>query len=874
MIENLFNKNKNLEKDTQQAEATEQAAGELSEAQLQAWHARITAAASDDAALLQLAHDAPSVPLKLAALEALTHEPALKQAMHDFRDHDKRLYRAVKARWDAAHGKRTAGDEAATLITNARALLEQPVVPVNRVVELDQAWAALNRDFLDAATVADFTSLSEQLGTRVREQGERAQALTRWLAAIDDASAKLNAPLPGVAQGDVAPDALDALALTLLDLTQNLPASDDARAGAKAQEAQRMLALAASVGERAKFLRALPAPGVADDAQERQLIEQWRGFPEMSEGALHSVLAQRFADWRNAMGDERQRNRETQSAEQREQHRERVQAIETEVAAAEAAQAAGQLAELTKHINAIDQALKQGNVHAGLAQRIDALKREQKRLHDWQRWSGAQSREQLATEAQALAEAAKAGKVSIKAHGDAITKLRERWKDLDKTGAPSAQSVWHTFNGALEAAYAPVAAHLEKLKQQRAENLAAREKVVATLAEAAARFFPPVEEGAPAATTDWRAVAHALEEAQVAWRKLGPVEHTVPRQALKGEKAITTRYAKAVEALEAPLKTAQSGAREQRSKLIADAKALAAGDTRARDVIDKVRKLQTQWQAAAKAMPLNRRDENALWTEFKAATDAIFAARDAARNAAEAEFAAKLKAHEAVIVSLAALREANNAADVKRVLREADSAWRAAPDIPKQHAAKMQARYRAARDAANRRITELAAHAEQARYDALLTKIALCEEREKLFDASDASATLDMAQAADLEDRWNAVAHFPDGWKPKLDARFAGLASPTAAAADKKATAKSLPDLLLDLEVACGIDSPAEFAAVRQQLKLRALKTAMEGRQAVVTTPADIERWLVDAAAQPRPDAVSRERLQKIIAAVRRRPQR
>jgi hypothetical protein len=53
---------------------------------------------------------------------------------------------------------------------------------------------------------------------------------------------------------------------------------------------------------------------------------------------------------------------------------------------------------------------------------------------------------------------------------------------------------------------------------------------------------------------------------------------------------------------------------------------------------------------------------------------------------------------------------------------------------------------------------------------------------------------------------------------------------------------------------------------------MRALKDAMEGRRAGVSTPADIERWLLDAAAAPRPDEVSRERLEKIIAAVRVRP--
>jgi hypothetical protein len=48
---------------------------------------------------------------------------------------------------------------------------------------------------------------------------------------------------------------------------------------------------------------------------------------------------------------------------------------------------------------------------------------------------------------------------------------------------------------------------------------------------------------------------------------------------------------------------------------------------------------------------------------------------------------------------------------------------------------------------------------------------------------------------------------------------------------------------------------------------MRALKDAMEGRRAGASTPADIERRLLDAAATPRPDEASRKRLEKIIAA-------
>ena len=421
-----------------------------------------------------------------------------------------------------------------------------------------------------------------------------------------------------------------------------------------------------------------------------------------------------------------------------------------------------------------------------------------------------------------------------------------------------------------------LAAHLEKLKLERNENLARRELIVDTLMQAAVNFFPVAQEGVTA-KPDWRALAHTLEEAQLAWRKLGPVEHTVPRKALKGDHAITTRYAAAAQALAAPLKDAYGEARSQREALIAAAKALAAPDVGARDVIDKVRKVQTQWQAVAKALPLPRRDENALWAAFKTATDAIFTARDAARAASEAEFSAKLKVREAVIERVTTLTSAHSAPDIKLALTEAETAWRAAPEAPRPQAAKLDARYRAAREAATRRLGELAVYASQARFDALIAKMALCHEREVAQDTEGAIAD---EKAADLEARWNAIEHLPEAWKAKLDARFRGISASAGSASSVpsnskagKATVESLPDILLNLEVACSIDTPSDFLAARQHLKIRALKNAMEGRQTTVTTAADIERWMLDAAGYPRSDDVSRERLAKIIAVVRRRHQ-
>ncbi len=121
-----------------------QSAPGLSAAETQAWRDRILAAGPDDAALLQLAREAPSIELKLAALQALTQEDSFREAMDEYRDRDKRLYRTVRSRWDAARARRAASAEADALIAAARGLLDQELVPANRVAELDRAWATVS----------------------------------------------------------------------------------------------------------------------------------------------------------------------------------------------------------------------------------------------------------------------------------------------------------------------------------------------------------------------------------------------------------------------------------------------------------------------------------------------------------------------------------------------------------------------------------------------------------------------------------------------------------------------------------------------------------------------------------------------------------
>ena len=139
--------------------------------------------------------------------------------------------------------------------------------------------------------------------------------------------------------------------------------------------------------------------------------------------------------------------------------------------------------------------------------------------------------------------------------------------------------------------------------------------------------------------------------------------------------------------------------------------------------------------------------------------------------------------------------------------------------------------------------------------------MALCEELEQGSQSAEARAT--------LEQRWAAQPSLPPAWEQAL-VRRASLAGtePTGA----RSTA-STDDLLLQLEAAFQLESPPVLAAARRELKLRAMKAALEGRQRSAPAPVSPDDLLAAALECPGLDGPQRERLARVIAAVRERGQ-
>ena len=952
-----------------------------------AWQPRLLAAMGDDAALLGVAQATPVLEVKLAAVEALVSEDALKQAERQFRSHDRRVHRLAKQRFETAVATRESRARAVTLIAAASALTQAPLLAANQLVALDRDWQALDAELLEPQQRSDFDLLRERLNTLMRERGEQEQHWQRWKVDATRALADLRSGCVR-ASSSVAADPVDveAHAEPRLRLTQLMAVARALREQRPDTAANAVLdaALAAAldhatcVETRLAWLDALqpeaaPAPAdeavlsaaVLSDAQavaelpaaaapaavEATPAQRWSALPPLADDELTRLLNERFDAWQLAHLPARPApalpapDRPANGVAAKRLGPEQKQQLETLLQQAEAALAEGRLNELQQHLQAFDatlDALRGVPVGDALRARQQALHAEHTRLKGWQQWGGGRARDDLVAEAERLAQltlaaapamqaevVAPAGpandpqstnssaasqpagetvatdrieagdaseapeqaadadvastaieaspepsaapilqeppprrrpspsqtpqprhppKLRLKEHGEAIQAMRKRWKELDRLGAAASQALWQRFDAALTIAHEPIAAQQAALKAARLENLAAREALLHTL-DAVPLDLPA--SNAEQSAARWKEPVQALDQFQRAWRQLGPLEHTVPNSA---RAALLERLRSSVSRIETPLHEARSAAEAGREQLIARAQAITqelGAQPHLRDATARVRELQAEWQQQARTVPLLRGAENALWSRFKAATDAVFAQRDAAFNARDAELAANLAAREALLARLTALRSDTPTAEIQRTLTEVDRAWRQSVDLPRGAANALDARLQEAHAAALKALAASGQGNWQALCDTLAAKLALCEKRES------ASASQD-----ELNVRWAALTGLPAAWERALAQRWAAPAAPGPL------SEVAVNDLLLQLETALDLPATPERLAARRDLKLRAMKDALEGRGAPNLDPARRAEWLAAVLRQSGLHAAQRERLAALLAAL------
>ncbi len=747
--------------------------------------------------------------LRLAAAEHVHSRTALERVHAAMRNVDRRVAKLMQSRLDAIrhHDAELARGQAT--LDQARSLLQDQLLTPNHVAELDRKWAVIS-----APELADaFTSVRAQLGKRLEAQVQLQRAMIDRVAslrALETAglnAAELAARLDALQQEQNAALAAPEHAT----LPRALPAefvNEHARLSASlATLEQAQAALAAREAALAEW----QAQPVAE-LQADKLRQAWQKLPALPQGAAAAALQESFDALLGTLPQPVRKAPVSPAVQATAQSVKPVQKgadqgfIDT-MDALEAALQQGSLGTAAE----LDKALKETKgkgmrLSAAQADRLSHLRAELKRLSDWARWGGNVSREELiktvetlSTQNLPMAELAKK-----------VGSMRDRWKALDSLSGAAPKSLWERFDHACTVAYAPAAAHFKHLADERHTNAARGEALVAEAQAEIARL----ESG----EADWKHVAGTVQRMRLAWSHLGAIDR-------KDKKRLDQQFAAALTTLQGPLEEQRKAEMAGREQLIDE---VASIDPHDRHAVDRLRDIQARWQEHARALPLERKAEQALWQRFRAACDELFAARKESAHAADAERRAHEAAKEAITARLEAAAPDATPVTAGKLLREAAAEWHAIGPVPRAHEARVEKRYHEA-------VAKVQHHADLARRaaglalaGALRDKLRACQELEDSLAQPGQTIS-----AADWRARWAALLPAGAEYDPVLDARFE--AALNAADGDRAGYARlleanraTLLQELLRQEVAAGIDSGAEFARERLKLQVEALQSTLK----------------------------------------------
>lgn len=804
-------------------QAANQAAAQAAEARAAVASARerqatqLKALGSDEAAAAEFILQSPFSELRLAAAELLHGREHLERVYGAMRNVDRRVAKLVHGRLDAIRHHEAELRRGEDTLAQARAMLADALLTPNHVGELDRKWSVIRAPEL----AADFEAVRAQLGARLEAQVQLQRAMIDRLTALRQLDGQ---GLDAAALGETLARLQQEQTAALAD--PGHPSLPRALVGEVSNELARLTASLATAEKDAAALSARDAALTAWAAQPQEeltpdaLRREWQRLPAMPANAAADALQVRFDALLASFPQAVRKPKTVQAAAQADSSTAPVkdkgadQAFLDQMDALEAALQQGSLGTAAEIDKSLKEAKDKGMRLTGAQlEHLTHLRADLKRLSDWARWGGNVSREELIKTVETLATQNLAmGELAKK-----VGSMRERWKALDTLSGPAPRSLWERFDAACSAAYAPAAAHFRQLADERHANAARGQALVD---EAQAEIANLQQDNA-----DWKHVSATVQRLRTAWSHLGAVDR-------KEKKRLDGLFSEALTTLQRPLENQRKVEVAVREQLIEEVHKL---DPNERHAVDMLRELQSRWQDHARALPLERKAEQALWQRFRAACDALFAARKEHAHAADSERRTHEAAKEALCARLEVAALDATPSNVARMLREAAAEWQAIGPVPRAHEARIEGRYQAAVAQVQAQVAEVRRAADTVLAGVVRDKLRLIQALETAIADPDSNAGTH-TQGDDWRARWAALAPVDGGYEPILQKRFdAALA---ALEGDRAAYARQLqenrPRLLNDLlrlEIAAGIDSGAEFARDRLRLQVEVLQSSLKSGQ-------------------------------------------
>ena len=237
-----------------------------------------------------------------------------------------------------------------------------------------------------------------------------------------------------------------------------------------------------------------------------------------------------------------------------------------------------------------------------------------------------------------------------------LQKLHEQWKDLGPVAKEFREEIWERFRAATSVINKRYQAHFEGVKEQQAQNLAAKQALCEKVEAIADKEIT--------SSSQWNSLSKEIEEIQAEWRTIGFATRKENQKVYDRFRAACDKFFERKRASFSEFKDSMNENLAKKMAIIEEAESL-KDSTDWKATSDRLIELQKQWKEIG-AVP--RKKSEQIWKRFRAACDAFFTARDN-RPDGQGSLSANLAAKKALIEEIKAYEpSADTDADAQKAL--------------------------------------------------------------------------------------------------------------------------------------------------------------------------------------------------------------
>lgn len=788
-----------------------------------------------------LAINDPSLKVRSAALERIQNQDILQNVAKKSRNRDKRISKVARERLEQQQAEQQRNEAIEQICDEIEHLnWDGETGPgAARFAKLEEQWRNLDTFASDQARQR-YQQGHERFLKLLKESAQERSARQALYQKLEQLLKQLNNHLEHPSDAEREDTTPDVIASTLAQIGQDWQALGEIAAHdlesqrlqrhfeqlsqtIKAQQ-QQLQQNHQQAQQRQTVMRAagklLEQSGQVLESDIRQLQQRWQRLPPLANAALLRPLQTEFDSL-----VERLYTRLQRQTQQKGQELEEIQGIVDNL---EQALDDGELQQAIEFDQQARARLKE-NISlsrqqiAELRDRIQTCAGLINRLRSWRRWGTNRVRENLCEEMEALNNVPAELQNPVEL-ARLIRAARNTWQNLDNREGAAPRALWKRFNDACEKAYEPCRVYFDEQSQERQSNLEKRTALCERL-----ESFEADTDWEGEGEVDWRAVGRFERDIQKQWRKLGPVNRS-------DRKKIDQRYDSALQQLRKRLKPQVERDLQRRQALIRQVEGLLESDD-LNQAIEQVKKLQTQWQPEMQA---SRRKEQALWKQFRAACDAIFERRQQQREAMDAERQNNLQQKEALCLQLEELaQQGPEILQMRNQVDEIREQWSGLGMVPKNAVQSIERRFNKALDQFDKNCTKQQQALARAEMDGLAEHARLCRSVEALLiDVDAGTGETDTAKALQtIEQQWSQLPKLKASLLEPVQKRFDSACQAVNDHDKRQQLLQTLQNnqakkqrLCLQLEIARGAETPAEFAQERLEYQVARLSETMVTR--------------------------------------------